>query len=164
METLQTPDITENSDPFRDLVVRDLKYRHDDRISPAERASLRTPENLPLWLDTLTHLRREMEVQYTERRAAAGEYKEQCLARGYSGKSDWFRYKDEYDAWRARGNRFTTLIKARIDEAKRLLREEEAKQADYRRLLREALCILREARCVGDAGELIGEIEEVLLE
>jgi hypothetical protein len=69
METLLTfSDITENSDPFRDLVVRDLKYRHEDRISSAERAPLREPGNLRLWLDALVHLRREMEAQFAERR------------------------------------------------------------------------------------------------
>jgi hypothetical protein len=74
-------DITEADNPFRDLVIRDAKYKHDDRITPEEREYLRSDQVCERWLDTLTHLRREMQAQFSERRAAAEAFQEECRAR-----------------------------------------------------------------------------------
>jgi len=127
----------EAGDPFRDLVIRDLKYRYDDRITPEERAYLRSPEVLQEWLDTLKHLRREMQAQFAQRKAAANQFQKECFERGYEGKRAWFEYKADYDEWRARGNRYIAMISTRQDEAKRLIRErrQRANQHSYEGLL-----------------------------
>jgi hypothetical protein len=157
-------DITEGDHPFRDLVVRDAKFRHDDLITPEEREYLRSPEVCEHWRDTLIHLRREMEAQFSERKAAAERFQTECFARGYSGKADWFEYKAEYDEWRARGNRFTTMIAARLDEAKRITKENRAPSDIERckRLLYEALKVLGDEEGARDTERLVADIAATL--
>jgi hypothetical protein len=164
METRDTEllsgDIVESDHPFRGLVVRDAKFRHDDQITPEERAYLRSPGVCEYWKDTLVHLRREMETQFAERKAAAEQFQTECFARGYSGKADWFEYKAEYDEWRARGNRFTTMLTARLDEAKRITKENRAPSDIERckRLLYEALKVLCDEEGAQDTEGLVADI------
>lgn len=70
-------------------------------------------ESLHTLRDALTTLASDIEAQFLERKADAGEFKNECYVTG--DKAGWFEYKAQYDAWRAGARRF----KMSVDAAKR---------------------------------------------
>lgn len=91
--------------------------------SEHEKAFLRQPETKQRWHDALVALNKELEAQFSERRAAAELKQQQCLKRGPEGKGEWFAFRAQHQSWRAGATRFKSKVEERLSECKRLMRQ-----------------------------------------
>jgi hypothetical protein len=122
---------------LRALVTRDVK----GGATETEKALLRRPETLKRWHDTLVGLNREVQAQFTERRAAADLEQHEYLRRGPEGKGEWFAYRAQYNAWRAGANRFRSRVEESLSGCKkRLMRECQSGRAVSRTASERTLC------------------------
>lgn len=167
--SMRESDRPQHADPFRDLVARDAKYQHTDRVTAEDRAYLRSREGCERWLDALQELRNDVEAQLTERKARSLAYQQECLGMGRDGKAEWFRYRAEYDVWRSRATRYLKCLLNRIREARNLVERYQADEDPV--AMREALvkvyAFLDAEGTVTDKGHyernaLLEEIAEVL--
>ncbi len=102
---------------LRELAAQDAR----GLISEDEAAWLREPARLKDWRSALLELKLEVEAQAVEKKAKVEAFQQECFAKGPKGKSEWFAYKAEYEAWRARSRRVMTGVQNRLRENKVLL-------------------------------------------
>ncbi len=102
--------------PLRDMAAADTR----GQVTPEEAAHLRQPETVEAWYDALVELKREIDAQFADRNADAQVRQNECFAKGYSGKQEWFEYKGELDLWKAKANRMKRSVENSIREAKNL--------------------------------------------
>lgn len=165
--------LPEDDGALSTLVGRDVK----GETTEAERALLRRPGTLQRWHNTLVALDKELQAQFTERRAAADLKQQECLRRGPKGKVEWFDYRAQYNAWRAGANRFKSKVEVTLSECKRTMREKQSYRSPHstgeRRLYRQTLRSVRNflvneatvtAAHQGARWDLLQRVDEVLFD
>jgi hypothetical protein len=169
-EARMAPALPEDEGALRALVAKDVK----GMATQAEKGLLRRPETLQRWHDALVALNKDIQAQFTERRAAADLKQQECLGRGRAGKNEWFAFRAQHNAWRAGAIRFKAEVENSLSECKRLMchfrdaRVNEERNG-YRRVLRGVRVFLSEEGAVttehqGARRELLRLVDGVLLE
>lgn len=108
-------------DLFDDLVVKDSK----GLTTSEEAESLRSPENLQRWIESLIRQRANAQAHISSRRARLSQFAGECGV-GKKGKtlpSIYLDRKREFEQQSQGGRRFIGALSERLDEAKQLARE-----------------------------------------
>jgi len=103
---------------FSDLVAEEVR----GKLDPERTAFLHDPDNRTRWYDVLVGLKRDIETQFTERKADLESYRIECHEQGESGRQDFFAERADHQAWVASASRFKSGIEGRIQRVKRMIR------------------------------------------
>lgn len=162
------PETTVGGEAFRGLVARDA----EGEATEAEAAFLRRPETLQRWHDVLVALNKDLQDQFTQRRADAELKQQECLGRGPEGKGEWFAFQAQHDAWRSGAVGFKSKVEKALSECKGLVRQTRSDRASnernqYRRALRRIRGFLSDEAAVSPGyqpmrRELLHLVDDVL--
>ncbi len=108
---------TQSVDPLREMAQRDLR----NQAEPEESAMLRSDENLEEWRLILVDIMKDIDAQFSERRARFQEFQNACWRGGEAAKADFFEGKGQFLAWEAGAKRVKRSCEKRIAEANALL-------------------------------------------
>lgn len=96
---------------YADKVARDVRHMTSD----AERAFLRSPENVEEWYRKLTHMKRAAEVAITSDRAERAEKRLKI-----HNREEWLNFMAERERWFAKNAWFLAGVEDKIAEAQSL--------------------------------------------
>lgn len=115
-----------DEDAYATLVKADVFDRTTDEQAAALRADRESVEE---WRQVLTQILLAVNDKLTRITADALTKQQECFARGYAGRAEWFKYTAESKSERSRIVHFKQKVEAKIAEAKRLLKQENREQA-----------------------------------
>lgn len=125
-ESTTTEGLTDHA-AFRDVVLRDVR----GQATADERAWLGSQALAARWLDVLVATKQDVEAQMAEREAELDVFRQECYARGQSGKVPFHEAAAKHKHWRAGAIRFKINVEQRIREAKRIKHEGNMERADH---------------------------------
>lgn len=114
---------SQQTDPFMDVVERELK----GKASEAEKAWLRSEENLLRWEDALALLLTQTQGNLARLNQKELEEKQLYLAQGASGKTAWFARKTELGKKKNAAKFFVNIVSTKRFEVKQLRAKIKAK-------------------------------------
>ncbi|MFF8610891.1 hypothetical protein ACF06X_33835 [Streptomyces sp. NPDC015346] len=101
---------------YEQLVVT---HAHPRRRDEEIWAVLIHPDNIDRTRQAAVNVHARTAATMRRKKAEREEYQQECHARGYEGKQEWFASKPEYEQWKRRTGNFHQMIQAAIAELTR---------------------------------------------
>lgn len=86
-------------------------------------AALTHPDNLARTRELLVAVHARTAHTLRRRKAERDEFQNECMARGYAGRQEWFESRGEYDKWRRRAANFHQCMQNAISELGKIQRD-----------------------------------------
>jgi hypothetical protein len=127
------------------MTALDYDVMVQDNLQEARRHADTLAEDPERWYRALVMIQHSIQAQFTQRKAKALAYQNECYSRGQAGRRDWWAFEAEELTWRGKAQFKLQTVTSRLREAKRLRQERYASERPVsRRISREPLLAHRE--------------------
>ncbi|WP_329126100.1 hypothetical protein [Streptomyces sp. NBC_01353] len=116
-----------NDGEYEQLVVI---HAHPRRREADVWAALIHPDNIDRTRTAATTVHARTAATIRWKKAEREKYQQECHARGYEGKQEWFASKPEFEQWKRRTGNFHQMMQAAIAELGRAKRDTNRAQGD----------------------------------
>ncbi|GAA2770379.1 hypothetical protein [Streptomyces showdoensis] len=116
-----------DDEAFEELL---LAHVHPPVRDPDVWAGLTHPDNIRRTQSVAAAKHQRTAHALRKRKAEREVFQQECLARGYEGKRDWFETRAEYESWRSRAGNFHQTMQKALSEIARIMRDQNRSAGD----------------------------------